>query len=90
MPLNLTNEGDYTYYAVTGNFVNKAWEEAKKNSTNAVDMTNSNPDKYKYITDIDNSKIDNMAKYLHITANNTIFGTMYENLPELKKPLVEI
>jgi phosphoserine aminotransferase len=53
-------------------------------------MINSNPDKYKYITDIDNSKIDNMAKYLHITANNTIFGTMYENLPELKKPLVEI
>ena len=51
-------------------------------------MINSNPDKYKYIIDIDNSKIDNMAKYLHITANNTIFGTMYENLPELNIPLL--
>jgi hypothetical protein len=30
MSLNLTNEGDYTYYTATGNFVNKAWEEAKK------------------------------------------------------------
>ena len=30
VPLNLTNEGDLTYYVVTGYFVNKAWEEEKK------------------------------------------------------------
>ena len=87
VPLNLANEGDLTYYAVTGNFANKAFEEAKK-WTNAVDITNSKPDKYKFIPEIDNSKIDTKAKYLHITANNTIFGTMYENLPEVSVPLV--
>ena len=87
VPLNLANVGDLTYYAVTGNFANKAWEEAKK-WTNAIDITNSKADKYKYIPEIDNSKIDKSAKYLHITANNTIFGTMYDKLPELNIPLV--
>lgn len=87
VPLNLACENDLTYYAVTGNFANKAWEEAKK-WTNAVDITNSKADKYKYIPEIDNSKIDKSAKYLHITANNTIFGTMYDNLPEINIPLV--
>ena len=87
VPLNLANENDLTYYAVTGNFANKAWEEAKK-WTNAVDITNSKADKYKYIPEIENSKIDKSAKYLHITANNTIFGTMYDKLPEVGVPLV--
>ncbi len=87
VPLNLANNGDLTYYAVTGNFANKAWDEAKR-WTNAVDITNSMSDKYKYIPHIDSSKIDKSAKYLHITANNTIFGTMYDNLPEVDIPLV--
>lgn len=87
VPLNLANEGDTTYYAVTGNFANKAWEEAKK-WTKAIDITNSKEDKYKYIPEIDNSKIDKSAKYLHITSNNTIFGTMYDKLPNIDIPLV--
>ena len=87
IPLNLANKNDLTYYAVTGNFANKAWVEAKK-WTNAVDITNSKNDKYNNIPEIDNSKIDKQAKYLHITANNTIFGTMYDKLPEIEIPLV--
>ena len=87
VPLNLANEGDLTYYAVTGNFANKAWEEAKK-WTDARDITNSKEDKYKYIPEIDVNKIDKKARYLHITANNTIFGTMYHKVPEIPIPLV--
>lgn len=87
IPLNLAEENDLTYYAVTGNFANKAWEEAKK-WTNAVDITNSKADKYKYIPEIPVNKIDKSAKYLHITANNTIFGTMYKELPNIPIPLV--
>lgn len=87
VPLNLADEGDLTYYAVTGNFANKAWEEAKK-WTDARDITNSKEDKYKYIPEIDVNKIDKKARYLHITANNTIFGTMYHKVPEIPIPLV--
>ena len=87
VPLNLANAGDLVYYAVTGNFANKAYEEAKK-WTNAIDITNSKADKYRYIPSIDDSKIDKKAKYIHITANNTIFGTMYDELPKVSVPLV--
>lgn len=82
VPMNLANKEDVTYYAVTGNFANKAFEEGKKFS-NAIDYTNSKNDKYKFIPEIDKSKLDLKAKYFHITANNTIFGTMYDKLPEV-------
>lgn len=87
VPMNLANDGDLTYYAVTGNFANKAFEEAKK-WTKATDITNSKQDKYKYIPAIDDSKLDKSAKYIHITSNNTIFGTMYDKLPDVSLPLV--
>lgn len=87
VPMNLANPNDTTYYAVTGNFANKAWEEAKK-WTNALDITNTKEDKYRYISKIDNDKLDSRGKYLHITANNTIYGTMYDKLPEVNIPLV--
>lgn len=87
VPLNLANEGDLAYYAVTGNFANKAWEEAKK-WLNAIDLTNSMEDKFNYIPEIPVDKIDSSARYLHITANNTIFGTMYDKVPEVPVPLV--
>lgn len=88
VPMNLARKEDTTYYAVTGNFANKAFEEAKKFS-NAIDFTNSKSDKYKYIPEIDKTKLDLKAKYFHITANNTIYGTMYDKLPDIMDiPLV--
>ncbi len=87
VPLNLADAHDLVYYAVTGNFANKAYEEAKK-WLNAVDITNSKADKYRFIPKIDDSKMEKTAKYLHITANNTIFGTMYDELPKVSIPLV--
>lgn len=88
VPMNLANKEDITYYAVTGNFANKAFEEGKKFSK-AIDYTNSKNDKYKFIPEIDKSNLDLKAKYFHITANNTIFGTMYDKLPDVMDiPLV--
>lgn len=82
VPMNLAKKEDTTYYAVTGNFANKAFEEGKKFS-NAIDYTNSKNDKYKFIPEIDKNKLNLKAKYFHITANNTIFGTMYDKLPNV-------
>lgn len=81
VPLNLANEGDTVTYAVTGNFANKAFEEAKK-WNEAIAITNSKEDNYKYIPEINKDNIITNAKYIHITANNTIFGTMYQKLPD--------
>ena len=58
VPLNLANEGDLAYYAVTGNFANKAWEEAKK-WLNAIDLTNSMEDRFNYIPEIPINEFSN-------------------------------
>ena len=82
VPLNLADKGDTTCYAVTGNFANKAFEEASK-WTNVIAITNSKDVNYKFIPKIEKEKIDKKSKYIHITANNTIFGTSYNDLPDV-------
>jgi len=82
VPMNLAKRGDTTAYALTGNFASKAYAEAKR-WTNAVAVTSSKDDNYCFIPKIFAEKIPKDAKYLHITGNNTIFGTTYYKLPQI-------
>ena len=88
LPMNLANKGDVTAYAITGNFAKKAWEEAKR-WTKAEVVTNGAENGFKNIPEIKPELIPEGAKYLHITGNNTIFGTAYNTLPNAgNTPLV--
>lgn len=77
---NLANEGDITNYAITGNFAKKAMEEAIRR-TEAIAITSSKDANFTYIPEITDDMITPGAKYLHITGNNTIFGTRYTKTP---------
>lgn len=81
IPMNLAARGQTMDYAVTGQFAGKAWEEGKRWG-NAVAVTNSKPDHFRYIPKIAPAMLDRDAAFLHITVNNTIFGTTYNTLPE--------
>ena len=88
IPMNLASKNDLTYYTLTGNFAKKAYEEGVKWSKAEV-LTTSEKENYSFIPDIDKNKIDKNAKYVHITVNNTIYGTMYNELPDTNNvPLV--
>ena len=88
IPMNLAHQGDTTAYAVTGQFAGKALDEAKRWG-NAVTVATSKPDNFTYIPKITPDMIPTDAKYLHITGNNTIFGTTYNTLPQVgDTPLV--
>ena len=88
VPMNLAKRGETTAYALTGNFSNKAMQEAARWG-NAVAVTSSKEDNYSFIPRIFVENIPKDAKYLHITGNNTIFGTTYYKLPQLGNiPLV--
>ena len=81
VPMNLAARGQKACYALTGQFSTKAMEEGRK----WIDPTivSSSKDKtFSYIPKIDPAVIPEDAAYLHICANNTIFGTTYWNLPE--------
>ena len=86
VPLNLMTTG-VADYIVTGNFAGKAQEEAEKYGTANI-VASSKDKNFTYIPDLDSIKFSENASYVHITSNNTIFGTRYTKLPKTKAPLV--
>ena len=72
-------------YIDTGTWANKAQKEAALFG-NAEVIASSKADGYKYIPK--NVTVPTDADYLHITTNNTIYGTEYHSLPQTSVPLV--
>ena len=86
VPLNLLKTGKADYI-VTGNFSKKAYEEAKKYGD--IRLVASSADKnHTYIPMPSRDEFRADADYLHITENNTIFGTKYPSLPDTDLPIV--
>lgn len=86
VPLNLMTTG-VADYIVTGNFAGKAQEEATKYGVANI-IASSKDKNFTYIPDVDELKFSENASYVHITSNNTIFGTRYTKLPKTNAPLV--
>ncbi len=82
VPLNLMHNGKADYI-VTGNFAQKAYEEGIIYGGDGAKCVASSKDKnYTYIPDVDKIAFNADADYVHITSNNTIFGTRYAKFPE--------
>ncbi|MBK8622248.1 MAG: 3-phosphoserine/phosphohydroxythreonine transaminase [Saprospiraceae bacterium] len=84
-PMNLLPEGGKAAYADTGTWAAKAIKEAKIFGTVDV-VASSKADNYTYIPK--DNPVTSEHQYLHITSNNTIYGTQYHNFPEVAVPLV--
>ncbi len=84
VPLNLMHRGRADY-VVTGNFAKKAFEEGKR-YLDAQCVASSADRTYTYIPE--NIPFRDGTDYVHICANNTIFGTRYPSFPETEAPLV--
>ncbi|WP_278638288.1 3-phosphoserine/phosphohydroxythreonine transaminase [Capnocytophaga sputigena] len=72
-------------YIDTGTWANKAQKEAALFGNTEV-IASSKADGYKYIPKNVTAPTD--ANYLHITTNNTIYGTEFHSLPQTDVPLV--
>ena len=72
-------------YIDTGTWANKAQKEAALFGNTEV-IASSKADGYKYIPK--NVTVPTDANYLHITTNNTIYGTELHSLPQTDIPLV--
>jgi len=86
VPLNLfrNKKADFV---ITGLWAQKAVSEAAK--FGAANVVASSEDKaFSYIPEINKSDLSRDADYLHITFNNTIYGTRFTVLPEPDVPLV--
>ena len=80
-PLNLIGKTGKADYAVTGNFSNLAYKEAKKYGE--ISVAASSEDKnHTYIPTQDQLKLDPQASYFYYCANNTIYGTEWQYVPD--------
>lgn len=81
IPMNLLPEDGIADYVDSGNFAHGAAVEAKKFGNIRI-VASSREENYVRIPAFSLSDLDANAAYLHITTNNTIFGTRYTALPE--------
>ena len=85
VPMNLLNEKETAAYADTGVWSSKALKEAKLFGN--VDVVCSSKEaNYNFIPK--DFAVPNDAKYFHLTTNNTIYGTQWQNIPDVSMPLV--
>ena len=85
VPMNLLDAKDTAAYTDTGVWSTKAIKEA--NLFGKAEIVCSSKDKnFTYIPK--DFAVPNDAKYLHITTNNTIYGTQWQNIPRTSNILV--
>ena len=85
VPMNFLGEHETACYTDTGTWANKAIREASAFGNVSV-LASSAVQKYSYIPH--KLKFPKEAKYLHITSNNTIYGTEVFKWPETELPLI--
>ena len=81
VPLNLFKSSKKADYILTGTWAKKAAEEAKKFGDVKI-TASSEPDKFTYIPQVAKEEFRADADYVHITLNNTVYGTKFPYIPE--------
>ncbi len=88
VPLNLMPPKNKADYILTGSWSKKALKEAKRVGTVNV-AASTEAETFNRIPDQSELKLDPDAAYVHFTSNNTIYGTEWQNEPEVGNvPLV--
>ena len=81
VPLNLLSKSHRADYVNTGSWSKKAIAEAKRYG--AINVIASSEDKnFSYIPELNPGLFTPNADYVHITINNTIYGTCFPEIPE--------
>lgn len=88
VPMNFLSPGRTADYILTGAWSEKALKEAKLFGNTHVAATTAEGN-YKRIPRMDEIQLSDNPAYVHITSNNTIFGTQWQELPSFGQvPLI--
>jgi phosphoserine aminotransferase len=89
VPMNFIPEGGSADYVLTGAWAEKAYQEAGRIGKVRVAASTERDKAYSRIPRQDEIQVDPAAAYVHITTNNTIFGTQWHYIPDVGSvPLV--
>ncbi len=81
VPLNLMTGSGKADYVITGQWAKKAYKEAARYGQANV-VASSEDRTFSYIPKLDPATFTPDADYFHICMNNTIYGTVYHELPD--------
>ena len=84
-PMNLLASSGTAHYVDTGSWSTKAIKEAKLFGEVNV-LASSKESNFSYIPN--DYKLPTDGSYLHLTSNNTIYGTQYASFPDVPMPIV--
>ncbi len=87
IPLNFRGEEVSADYVVTGRWAANALKEAQRTGK-ARAAASSKDRNFAYIPEVNAWDIDPEAAYLHMTSNNTVVGTQFEEVPQVDPPIV--
>lgn len=82
IPLNFMNKNKKADYIITGQWAKKAFEEAQKYG-DVVAAASSADKTFSYIPKTTEKDFRPNADYVYICMNNTIYGTVYHELPDV-------
>ncbi|MEG0448747.1 MAG: 3-phosphoserine/phosphohydroxythreonine transaminase [Lysinibacillus sp.] len=81
IPMNFLQADKKASYILSGSWSEKAIKEAKLFGT-PVEAASTKENKYRNIPALEDIKFDADDAYVHITSNNTIYGTQWKVFPE--------
>ncbi len=81
VPMNYIVDGKAGNYVITGSFANKAYKEAVKVGPTHIAASTKDLN-FTRISRLDEISMSDNPAYLHITTNNTIFGTQWKEFPD--------
>ncbi|USK40135.1 3-phosphoserine/phosphohydroxythreonine transaminase [Cytobacillus firmus] len=84
VPMNLLGKDQAAHYILSGSWSEKALKEADKIGETVISAS-SKEQKYSFIPEFSQDDMPDNAAYLHITSNNTIYGTQWQSFPSNKK-----
>ncbi|SFE26602.1 3-phosphoserine/phosphohydroxythreonine transaminase [Alteribacillus iranensis] len=79
IPMNFLEKGKAANYILTGSWSEKALKEAKYFGETKIGAS-SKDSNYKHIPALSDLDVSEEDAYVHITSNNTIFGTQWQDL----------
>ncbi len=81
IPLNFMNKSGKADYIISGQWAKKAFAEAQRYG-DAVAVASSQDKTFSYIPKVSKEDFRPDADYVYICLNNTIYGTVYHELPD--------
>jgi phosphoserine aminotransferase len=89
IPMNYMPAGTSADYIITGNWAQVAYGEACALGSPKIAATTEQEKKFVRVPRQEEIKVNDGATYVHMTTNNTIFGTQFHSIPEVgKTPLI--